>query len=106
MLKQSGTVIHVDRVYETDMAEGLKGMALEGHGLAFLPQSAVTKELQSGALVRAFLPHEPPMVLTMEVRAYREKPRHQPTAGGRAQDLWAYWVRTAAESGPDRGHAT
>jgi DNA-binding transcriptional LysR family regulator len=101
MLKQSGTVIHVDRVFETDMAEGLKGMALEGHGLAFLPQSAVTKELQSGTLVRAFLPHEPPMVLTMEVRAYREKPRHQPAAGHFAQDLWAYWVQTAADSGTD-----
>ena len=106
MLKQSGTVIHVDRVFETDMAEGLKGMAMEGLGLAFLPQSAVTKEIQSGALVRAFLPNEPPMVLTMEVRAYREKPRHQPTDGHSAQDLWAYWVRMAADSGIDGGLAT
>jgi len=28
ILKQSGTPIHLDRVYETDMAEGLKAMAL------------------------------------------------------------------------------
>ena len=28
------------------MAEGLKVMALEGHGLAFLPHSAVKKELR------------------------------------------------------------
>jgi DNA-binding transcriptional LysR family regulator len=46
MLKQSGTAIHFDRVYETDMAEGLKAMALEGHGIAFLPFSAV-KELRA-----------------------------------------------------------
>ena len=37
ILKQSSTAIHLDRVYETDMAEGLKVMALEGHGVAFLP---------------------------------------------------------------------
>ena len=41
ILKQSATAIHLDRVYETDMAEGLKAMALEGHGMAFLPLSAV-----------------------------------------------------------------
>jgi DNA-binding transcriptional LysR family regulator len=33
--------VHLERVYETDMAEGLKAMALEGHGVAFLPYSAV-----------------------------------------------------------------
>jgi DNA-binding transcriptional LysR family regulator len=46
ILKQSSTAIHLDRVYETDMAEGLKAMALEGHGIAFLPLSAVKKELR------------------------------------------------------------
>ena len=34
------------------MAEGLKAMALEGHGLAFLPASSVKKELRSKRLVR------------------------------------------------------
>ena len=31
------------------MAEGLKAMALEGHGLAFLPASSVRKELRRAA---------------------------------------------------------
>ena len=31
ILKDAGTAIHLDRVYETDMAEGLKVMAMEGH---------------------------------------------------------------------------
>ena len=56
ILKQSGTAIHLDRVYETDMAEGLKVMALEGHGVAFLPHSAVKKELRSRRLVSAAPP--------------------------------------------------
>jgi len=37
ILRRSKAPIHFDRVYETDMAEGLKAMALEGHGIAFLP---------------------------------------------------------------------
>ncbi len=27
--------LYLDRLYETDMAEGLKAMALAGHGVAF-----------------------------------------------------------------------
>ena len=90
ILKQSNTPIHLARVYETDMAEGLKVMALEGHGIAFLPQSAVRKEVQGGALVEVCLPDETPLSLTMEVRAYREKPGNRQTHKRSAQDLWAY----------------
>ena len=35
------------------MAEGLKMMALEGHGVAFLPESAVSRETRSRQLARA-----------------------------------------------------
>jgi LysR family transcriptional regulator, hypochlorite-specific transcription factor HypT len=90
ILKQSNTPIHLARVYETDMAEGLKVMALEGHGIAFLPQSAVRKELQGGGLVEVGLPDAKPLSLTMEVRAYREKPGSRQTPKRSAQDLWAY----------------
>ncbi|MBP6851808.1 MAG: LysR family transcriptional regulator [Rhodoferax sp.] len=74
ILKQSSTPIHFDRVYETDMAEGLKAMALEGHGIAFLPYSAVKKELRAKRLMSAVPADMPPMQITMDVRAYREKP--------------------------------
>ncbi|MGV0961730.1 MAG: LysR family transcriptional regulator [Limnohabitans sp.] len=90
ILKQAKTPIHLGRVYETDMAEGLKVMALEGHGVAFLPQSAVRKEVQSGALVQVSLPGEAPLSLTMEVRAYREKPGARHVAKRAAVDLWTY----------------
>jgi DNA-binding transcriptional LysR family regulator len=74
ILKDAPSAIHLDRVYETDMAEGLKAMVLEGHGVAFLPQSAVQNELSAHKLVSA-LPHElGAMHITMEVRAYRERP--------------------------------
>jgi DNA-binding transcriptional LysR family regulator len=80
--------MHLETIYETDMAEGLKAMALEGHGLAFLPASSVKKELKSKRLVRACAPGQ--NELAMEVRIYRERPelaRH-PKAG--AQALWEF----------------
>ena len=76
ILKQSPAPIHFDRVYETDMAEGLKAMAVEGHGVAFLPHSAVKKELRNRRLVSALPPDMTGLQLTMEVRAYRERPSH------------------------------
>jgi len=74
ILKQSSTAIHFDRVYETDMAEGLKAMALEGHGVAFLPLSAVRNELRANRLVSALPLDMKALQITMDVRAYREKP--------------------------------
>ena len=74
MLHQSATAVHFDRVYETDMAEGLKAMALEGHGIAFLPSSAVQKELGAERLVSALPATMPALQITMAIRAYREKP--------------------------------
>jgi LysR family transcriptional regulator, hypochlorite-specific transcription factor HypT len=90
MLKQSGTAIHLDRVYETDMAEGLKVMALEGHGVAFLPHSAVKKELRSRRLVSAAPPEMKGLEMMMDVRAYREKPVGKEAPKGTAQALWTY----------------
>ena len=107
MLKQSGTAIHLDRVYETDMAEGLKAMALEGHGVAFLPYSAVRKDLRARRLVSALPPDAPPLQITMELRAYRERPSAQ-AAGreapkDRAEALWRYLVANTVR--PDESAA-
>lgn len=71
ILKQDGPTVHLDRVYETDMAEGLKAMAREGHGIAFLPLSAVRKEVQSGKLVSAGQGRE----MELDIRIYRERPQ-------------------------------
>ena len=100
MLKQSGTAIHLDRVYETDMAEGLKAMALEGHGVAFLPLSAVRKDLRARRLVSAITPDAAKLEITMEIRAYRERPSHHAAARevtkDRAEALWRYLSAQAA----------
>ncbi len=94
ILKQAGIPVHLERVYETDMAEGLKAMAMEGHGIAFLPRSAVKKEVQSGALVEVSLPEGQTLALSMEVRAYREKPAAQWPTAGPAQLLWQHLTQS------------
>ena len=70
--KQSTEPLHLEPFYETDMAEGLKAMAIEGHGLAILPASSVKKELKSKRLVRAAPPGK--YELEMDIRIYRERP--------------------------------
>ncbi len=90
ILKQAAEPMHLDRVYETDMAEGLKAMAVEGHGIAFLPHSSVRKELRAHRLVSAVAPGDPALAMTVDVRAYREKPHARAAAKGAAQALWKH----------------
>ena len=93
ILQRSRTPIHLDRVYETDMAEGLKAMAMEGHGVAFLPLGAVKKELRSKKLVNAAPSSLKGMELSMEVRACREKPTAKDGGKSTVQALWDYLMR-------------
>jgi DNA-binding transcriptional LysR family regulator len=70
--------LYLDRVYETDMAEALKAMVLAGHGVAFLPHSAVEDAVAAGELVRLDGPARGATAvgrytLTMEIRLYRDK---------------------------------
>jgi DNA-binding transcriptional LysR family regulator len=107
ILKESPTAIHLDRVYETDMAEGLKAMALEGHGVAFLPYSAVKKELRAKKLVSALPAGMTGMQASMDVRVYRERPMGKEalrSAANKAhkssaQALWEYLAHDAPTGG-------
>ena len=110
ILKEAKTAVHLDRVYETDMAEGLKAMALEGHGIAFLPHSAVKKDVRAKKLVSALPQNLLGLQITMEVRAYRERPTSkEPARSGMpasrasgvtvkrsAQALWEYLAQLNA----------
>ncbi|WP_420223897.1 LysR family transcriptional regulator [Pigmentiphaga litoralis] len=75
----------LEQRYETDMAEALKVMVLAGHGVAFLPDSAVRNDLAAQRLACAGEAY----TQTMEIRLYREHP-----AGGGGKPvvnaLWAY----------------
>ena len=78
----------LEPTYETDMAEGLKAMALEGHGLAFLPASSVRKELKTRKLVPAAPSGS--FELSMEVRIFRERPELARHVKPGVQALWEH----------------
>ncbi len=88
ILKQATAVPALDTVYETDMAEGLKAMAVEGHGLAFLPASSVRRELRNKRLVLAAQAGH--YEVTMDVRIYRERPALARRTKPQAQALWDF----------------
>jgi DNA-binding transcriptional LysR family regulator len=77
IIANAPTRLYLERVYETDMAEGLKAMALAGHGVAFLPHSAVEDAETAGTLIRldraARGAPAHPFTLSMEIRLYRDK---------------------------------
>jgi len=54
--------------YESDMAELLKKMALSGHGLAWLPESSIVRELAEGKLIWAGTSR---WSLTLQIRLFR-----------------------------------
>lgn len=90
LLAQSPVTLFLDTVFETDMAEVIKNMALAGHGVAFLPASAVRGELANGRLAVAGK-----LSLEMEIRLIRERPQN---GSGRpsALKLWDYLAANAA----------
>lgn len=92
ILKNAGGGAPLETVYETDMAEGLKAMALQGHGLAFLPASAVRKDLRARRLALAAPPGR--FELSMEIRIYRQRPEASRPGKPGLQALWQ-WLSAA-----------
>lgn len=86
--KAGEPALPLDAIYETEMAEGLKAMALEGHGVAFLPASSVRKDLRLHKLVPA-APSDR-FEISMDVRIYRERAEVAKHTKPTVQALWAY----------------
>jgi DNA-binding transcriptional LysR family regulator len=82
ILEQNFGKALVHRCYENSMAESLKAMALEAHGLAWLPESSIRAELRYKRLVRA---GGADWEMPLEVRVYRSVERN----GARAEELWS-----------------
>lgn len=74
--------------YESDMAELLKRMALNGHGLAWLPQRSVESELRDGKLVPA---GGDTWSLALEIRVFRALQNKRPAL----TKLWDALLKTA-----------
>ncbi|MEO8406946.1 MAG: LysR substrate-binding domain-containing protein, partial [Oxalobacteraceae bacterium] len=92
ILSNTKTILHLDKCYETDMAEGLKMMALEGRGVAFLPESAVTREVKEKRLTRAD-GGSGEWEVEMEIRLYRERPSALHPGKPLVARLWEHLLR-------------
>ncbi|MFC6144850.1 LysR substrate-binding domain-containing protein [Paraburkholderia silvatlantica] len=71
------------RCFETHMSEALKGMVVAGHGIGWLPESCITKELSEGNLARA---GSNVWATELEIRLYRPLKER----GQAAERLWAF----------------
>ncbi|HJW53916.1 MAG TPA: LysR family transcriptional regulator [Burkholderiaceae bacterium] len=102
ILADANTPLYLEKRYETDMAEGLKMMALEGHGLAFLPESAVVREVRQKQLARAD-GGQPEWAVDMEIRLYRERPTTQRPGKPLVARLWHYLAEHAKAAPQGQG---
>jgi DNA-binding transcriptional LysR family regulator len=105
ILSDTKRPLYLEKCYETDMAEGLKMMALEGHGVVFLPESAATREVMQKQLARAD-GGQPGWEVEMEIRLYRERPTAQRTAKPIVARLWDYLVRKSEVAAKARTRKT
>ncbi|WP_295753165.1 LysR family transcriptional regulator [Undibacterium sp.] len=97
ILNDARIPLHFDKCYETDMAEGLKMMALEGRGVAFLPESAVSREIKQKQLARADGGLKQ-WEVEMEIRLYRERPSLQRPGKAVVSKLWEYLEQKSTTS--------
>lgn len=95
-LNQDKTTPHLRRVFNTDMAEGLRRMALAGHGVAFLPASIAAEDIQRGSLCKLSGGWE----LNMQIRAYRERPTLNRPARNQVSQLWKWMELQSLPSFP------
>ncbi|MBA2777368.1 LysR substrate-binding domain-containing protein [Billgrantia kenyensis] len=86
LLKNDPLRLRLRTVYETAMAEGLKGMVLQGVGLAWIPDFCVREELKSGRLVRA---GSEKYDVPLEIRLYRCSLVHKPGV----EKLWRQMMK-------------
>lgn len=75
LLKNDPLRLKLRTVYETAMAEGLKGMVLQGVGVAWIPDFCIREELKTGKLVRA---GDENWDIPLEIRLYRCSLVHKP----------------------------
>lgn len=68
MLKHDPVRLRLKTVYETAMAEGLKGMALKGHGIAWMPRLCIERELEEKSLA---ICGQESLHTPLEIRLYR-----------------------------------
>lgn len=91
VLKNVSKNMVLEKVYENAMAESLKVMAIEGHGLAWLPESCIEEALSTGRLIR--LANEETDI-ELELRIYR-------SANGNRPEIDHFWNMVVESPQPE-----
>ena len=78
--------IHLETVIETSSAESMKSLAINGFGIAWLPESAVTKELDNGVLQHI---GDSQYHIPLAIEIHRHLPNTKP-------EIMAFWERLAS----------
>jgi len=78
ILLNAGERCYFERSFDTHMAEALRAMIAEGHGLGWLPESCAGRDVAEGRLVAA---GPPPWTCTLEIRLHRSAESDHPTVG-------------------------
>ncbi|MBL6945572.1 MAG: LysR family transcriptional regulator [Rhodospirillales bacterium] len=81
LLEMSSVPCFLKTYYENSLAEALKTAAIEGLGLAWLPESAIRTELDTNKLVRS---GDPRWDIDLTVRVYRSRSSEKP----KAAEVW------------------
>jgi LysR family transcriptional regulator, hypochlorite-specific transcription factor HypT len=92
ILLSSGHPSFLQRSFETHMAEALKAMIVQGHGIGWLPESCAVREVSDGVLVQA---GDGDWVSDIDVRVYRSLDNTKPIV----DMVWQYLLEVAAERG-------
>lgn len=77
IVEAAGATTVLDTVFTSHLATVLRAMALDGRGIAWLPQSLIAEDLARSTLVRAGGPERDAPV---EIRLFRAKARQSPAA--------------------------
>jgi LysR family transcriptional regulator, hypochlorite-specific transcription factor HypT len=86
IVENARTPHHLRRRYETDMAEALKVMAIEGHGIAWLPDSALATGNPGAKSRNLVAAGDDRWSGEVEIRLYRDRTQNKPLL----DRLWTY----------------
>jgi len=86
LIKRKCASCYLEESYENSFADAIRYMALEGRGLAWLPESMVKDDLANGRFVKVEGDH---WVIDLDTRIYR----HIVTRRPQVEQLWAFLLK-------------
>ncbi len=94
-MRQGRTSPHLKRIFDTELSEVQRRMVLACNGISFLPGQLVAEDVKARRLVKLDGGWE----VTMQIRAYRERPTIGHPARPQVERLWR-WIEQESREFP------